>query len=459
MPARRQLRFNAFNMTAPSHNWAGLWSHPRDASINYNSLDYWVDYARIAERGLFDGIFLADVFGVYDVFGDSPDTAVNHGVQLPNADPTLLVSAMALVTQHLGFGITSNLSLEHPYQFARRFSTLDHLTRGRIGWNIVTGYLESGARGMGFAANRAHDDRYDVAEDFLTASYKLWEGSWEHDAVRRDRATGMFTDPTKVHAIHHDGPHYRVDGIHLSEPSPQRTPLLYQAGASKRGRAFAAKHAEAVFLNGQTKPILAEAVREIRNLAKDFGRTPHDIKLFAGLNVIVATTRAEANDLHAEYSRHVDQSGQLALLSGWTGIDFSTYDPDQALQYVESNAIQSMVENLTLRSEQPVRIGDLASLSQTGARAPFVIGSPQDVADELADWAEQTDIDGFNLVRLVAPESLEAFVNLVVPELQSRGLYKTEYSQGTLREKLFPGQGAMLKATHTGAQFRRASIA
>jgi long-chain alkane monooxygenase len=158
----RELRFNAFNMTAPSHNWAGLWSHPRDASIHYNTLDYWVDYARTAERGLLDGIFLADVFGVYDVYGASPDTAIAEAVQLPNAEPTLLVSAMALVTKHLSFGITSNLTFEHPYQFARRFSTLDHLTKGRIGWNIVTGYLDSGARGMGHPSGRAHDDRYDL---------------------------------------------------------------------------------------------------------------------------------------------------------------------------------------------------------------------------------------------------------------------------------------------------------
>ncbi|MET0969643.1 MAG: NtaA/DmoA family FMN-dependent monooxygenase, partial [Tardiphaga sp.] len=356
---------------------------------------------------------------------------------------------------HLGFGVTCALTYEHPFPFARRLSTLDHLTRGRIGWNIVTGYLDSGARGMGFAAGRAHDDRYDVAEDFLAAAYKLWEGSWQQDAVQRDRATGVFTDPSKVHRIRHDGPHYRVDGIHLSEPSPQRTPLLYQAGASKRGRAFSAKHAEAIFLNGQTKPILAKAVREIRTAAKEFGRDPTDIKIFSGLVVIVAPTRAEARDLHADYSRHVDQQGQFALLSGWTGIDFSGYSPDQALQYVESNAIQSMVDNLTLHSDTPPRIGDLASLSAIGARAPYVVGSPQDVADELADWAEQTDIDGFNLVRLVAPESLEAFVDLVVPELQSRGLYKTAYDSGTLREKLFPGRGALLHATHPGAQYRR----
>jgi FMN-dependent oxidoreductase (nitrilotriacetate monooxygenase family) len=455
MTSKRELRFNAFNMTAPSHNWAGLWSHPRDASIGYNTLDYWTTFAKTAERGLLDGIFLADVFGVYDVFGDSPETAIKHGVQIPNADPTLFVSAMALVTKHLGFGITANLTLDHPYHFARRFSTLDHLTQGRIGWNIVTGYLESGARGMGFNANRAHDDRYDVAEDFLAATYKLWEGSWAQDAVKRDRASRVFTDPTKVRAIHHDGPHYRVDGIHLSEPSPQRTPLLYQAGASKRGRNFAAKHAEAIFLNGQTKPMLAETVKAIRTATKEFGRSPYDIKLFAGLTVIVAPTRGEAKDLHAEYASYVDQRGQLALLSGWTGMDFSKYEPDQALQYVESNAIQSMVENLTKRSDVPMKVGDLATLSPAGARAPFVVGSPQDVADEIADWADKTDIDGFNLVRLVAPESLAAFVDLVVPELQSRGLYKSAYRDGTLREKLFAGGGALLPTTHPAAQYRQ----
>jgi long-chain alkane monooxygenase len=457
MSRPRELRFNAFNMTAPSHNWAGLWSHPRDASINYNTLDYWVDYAKTAERGLLDGIFLADVFGVYDVYGGSPDTAVTHAVQLPNADPSLIVSAMALVTQHLGFGITSNLTFEHPYQLARRFSTLDHLTRGRIGWNIVTGYLDSGARGMGLPSGRAHDERYDAAEDFLTAAYKLWEGSWEDGAVRRDRKRGVFTDPAKVHAVHHEGPHYRVDGIHLAEPSPQRTPLLYQAGTSRRGRAFAARHAEAIFLNGQTKPILAKVVREIRSAAKEFGRDPYDIRLFAGATVIVAPTRAEANDLLEDYARHVDRDGQLALLSGWTGIDFSTYRPDQAVQYVESNAIQSMVENFTLRSDQPVRIGDLATLSRVGARSPFMVGSPQDVADELIAWADETDVDGFNLFRLVVPESLDAFVDLVIPELQSRGVYKAAYREGTLREKLFPGRGALLHSTHPGAGFRRAA--
>ncbi len=173
--------------------------------------------------------------------------------------------------------------------------------------------------------------------------------------------------------------------------------------------------------------------------------------------MIVAPTRSEANDLLEDYARHVDQTGQLALLSGWTGIDFSTYRPDQPIEYVESNAIQSMVENFTVRSDRPVHVGDLATLSRAGARSPFVVGSPQDVADELISWAEDTDVDGFNLFRLVVPESLNAFVDFAVPELQSRGVYKTAYREGTLREKLFPGRGPRLHATHPGAGFRRLS--
>lgn len=455
--SRRQLRFNAFNMAAPSHTWAGLWAHPRDTAADYNTLDYWVKLAQTAERGLFDGIFIADVFGIYDVFGGSPDAALRSAAQTPQIDPTLVVPTMAHATRHIGFGVTSNLTYEHPYAFARRFATLDHLTGGRVGWNVVTGYLDSGAKGMGQGANRSHDTRYEAAEDFLAAVYKLWEASWEDGAVRRERAAGVFTDPSLVHRIRHDGPHYQVDGIQLTEPSPQRTPVLYQAGTSGRGRLFAARHAEGIFLNGQTKPILAEAVKAVREAARAFGRDPYDIRMFAGATVIVAPTRAEAEERLADYARYVDTAGQLALLSGWTGVDLSGLDPEEAISYVKSNAIQSTLENLTLRSTVPLKVKDLATLSATGARAPFIVGDPQQVADELIAWVEATDVDGFNLNRLVSPETLEAFVDLVVPELQARGVYKTAYGEGTLRQQLFPGRGPRLPQTHPAAAARSAA--
>ncbi|WP_026597011.1 LLM class flavin-dependent oxidoreductase [Methylobacterium sp. 77] len=455
MSTRRELRLNAFEMGAPGHTWAGLWRHPRDTAARYNTLDYWVSLARTAERGLFDGIFLADVVGIYDVYGASPEAAVARAAQAPNLDPFLLVPAMAHATTHLGFGVTANLTYEHPYSFARRVSTLDHLTGGRIGWNVVTGYLESGARGMGLTQAREHDARYDAGEDFLEAAYKLWEGSWEDGAALRDRAGGLFTQPAKVHRVTHDGPNYRVDGQHLSEPSPQRTPVLYQAGASSRGRLFAARHAESIFLNGQTRAIAARAVRGTRQAAKEAGRDPHDIRMFLGATVIVAPTRAEALDLRDEYAQYLDVEGQLALVSGWTGIDLSELDPHEGLAYVKTNAMQSLLENLTLPGERPFTRTDFAEFGPRGARTPFIVGSPSEVADELLAWADEADIDGFNLNRAVAPETIESFVDLVVPELQERGAFKTRYREGTLREKLFPDGGAHLKATHPGARFRR----
>ena len=181
------------------------------------------------------------MLGVYDVFGDSPDAALRNAAQTPANEPLMLIPAMAAVTQNLGFGVTSNLSFEPPYPFARRMSTLDHLTEGRVGWNVVTGYLDCAARGAGKDKQTAHDDRYEIADEYMELVYKLWEGSWEDDAVLRDRARGIFADPSKVHRIEHEGSNYRLNAIHLSEPSPQRTPVLYQAGTSPRGRQFAAR--------------------------------------------------------------------------------------------------------------------------------------------------------------------------------------------------------------------------
>ncbi len=213
---------------------------------------------------------------MYDVYQGGPGTPLREAVQIPINDPTLIVPAMAHVTRHLGFGVTANLTYEPPYLFARRMSTLDHLTKGRVGWNIVTGYLDSAARGMGLAQQMAHDDRYDRADDYMDVVYKLWEQSWEDGAVLRDRNARMFSDPSKVHRIKHDGPFYSIDAIHLSEPSPQRTPVLYQAGSSARGVAFAARHAECVFVGGQNKPLTRSIVDDIRAQAIGFGRAPDD---------------------------------------------------------------------------------------------------------------------------------------------------------------------------------------
>ena len=193
----KEIRLNAFDMNCVVHQSAGLWTHPRDRAVDYTSLEYWTDLAQILERGRFDGLFIADVLGVYDVYGGNADTALSQGIQVPLNDPVLVIPPMAQVTKHLGFGVTCTLSFEPPYPFARRMSTLDHLTRGRIGWNIVTGYLNSAAKGVGMNAQNAHDHRYDIADEYMEVVYKLWEGSWEDDAVVRDRKTASSHGPTR----------------------------------------------------------------------------------------------------------------------------------------------------------------------------------------------------------------------------------------------------------------------
>src|ERR1700755_1009089 len=268
----RPIRLNAFDMNCVAHQSPGLRRPPGDHAWDYKKLSYWTDLAQLLERGRFDGLFIADVLGIYDVYGGNRDATVRHATQVPVNDPAMLVSAMAAVTEGLGFGLTASISFEHPYPFARRMSTLDHLTDGRVGWNVVTSYLDSGAKNLGESAQLNHDNRYDVADEYLEVCYKLWEGSWEDDAVLRDRARRIFTDPGKVHPIRHEGRYFKVPGVHLSEPSPQRTPVLYQAGASARGRSFAGEHAECVFLATPSKAVLKESVASIRESVAAAGR-------------------------------------------------------------------------------------------------------------------------------------------------------------------------------------------
>lgn len=452
--ARKKILLNAFNMNCVGHINHGLWTHPRDRSTAYTSLSYWTELAQLLERGLFDGLFLADILGVYDVYNDGVDLTLKESIQLPVNDPMMLVSAMAGVTRHLGFGITANLSYEPPYPFARRFSTLDHLTDGRVGWNIVTGYLESAARAMGHPRQVEHDRRYDQADEYLEVLYKLWEGSWEDDAVRADREARVYAQPGKVHPVRHHGEFYRVDGYHLSEPSPQRTPVLFQAGSSARGLQFAGRHAECVFVSGQNKAATARQVKAIRESAQKAGRNPYDVKVFMGISVITAPTQAQAQEKHAEYLRYANPEAGLAHYAASTGIDLARYGLDEPIRYEKNNAIESAVKTLTANNDWTVR--RLLEENALGGRYPALVGSASQVADALADWVAETGLDGFNLTRIVTPESYADFIDLVIPELQDRGLYKTAYKPGTLRHKLFDN-GSRLPSAHAGAGYRTRS--
>jgi long-chain alkane monooxygenase len=451
----REIRFNAFDMNCVAHQSPGLWRHPEDQSWRYKDITYWTELAKLLERGRFDGLFIADVLGTYDVYGASDEAAIRQAAQVPVNDPMLLVSAMAYVTEHLGFGITTGTGFEHPYPFARRMSTLDHLTNGRIGWNVVTGYLPAAARNMGQTDQPAHDARYDHADEYLEVLYKLWEGSWEDDAVLRDRERGVFTDPDKVHHIGHDGAHFSVPGIHLCEPSPQRTPLIYQAGASPRGVRFAAENAEAIFTAAPTKAILREIVGTIRRELELAGRDPYSAKIFNMSAVITADTDDEAIAKHAEYLSYGDPEGSLVFMSGWMGVDLARFGLDEPIGNVDSNAILSAVK--AFQSADPDggewAVRDIADWGKIGGMGPRFVGSGARIADELQEWVDETDVDGFNLAYAVTPGSFADVIEHVVPVLTERGAYQREYAPGSFRNKLF-GRGDRLPDEHRGASYR-----
>jgi long-chain alkane monooxygenase len=451
----KRIYLNAFDMNCVGHQSPGLWTHPNDEAYRYTDMEYWADLAQILERGRFDAVFLADVLGVYDVYQGSRDAAVRNAAQIPVNDPMMVVPVMAQVTKYLGFGITSSVSYEHPYVFARRMSTLDHLTKGRVGWNIVTSYLDSAARNIGRDQQVNHDERYDIAEEYLEVCYKLWESSWEEDAVVRDASRKVYVEPTKVHDIGHYGRYYTVPGIHLCEPSPQRTPVIYQAGSSARGRAFAARHAECVFISSPTISIAKTYVHALRTEATRIGRDPNEIRVFALFTPVVGRTQQEAEQKYLDYRRHTSYDGALALFGGWSGIDLSQYHRDQNLTYVQNDAIHSAVESFT-KMDPSVQwtVEEVANFVGIGGRGPVVVGTPTVIANTMEKWVSEADVDGFNIAYAVTPGTFIDFVHLVVPELQSRGLVWKEYESDTLRGNLYDGR-RYLPEHHPGRRYRQ----
>ncbi len=453
----RRIILNAFDMTCVTHQAPGLWRHPDNHADRYHDLDYWVELAKTLERGRFDAVFIADVLGTYDVYRDSAATALGDAAQVPLGDPVVQISAMAHATEHLGFGVTVATTYEQPYALARRFSTLDHFTRGRVGWNVVTSYLDSAARNLGLDTQIAHDDRYEIAEEFLDVTYKLWEGSWEDDAVQRDRESGVFTDPARVHPIGHDGRHYRVPGIHLAEPSPQRTPVMFQAGASPRGREFAAKHGEAIFINGLRPEITRPVTDDIRDRAEALGRPRDSVKILSLVTIVVAATDEEAQAKLDDYRQYVSVEGALALYGGWSGLDLSQFDPDVPLEYVDTDAARSALSIFTKADpERKWTPRDIAHYVGIGGIGPVIVGSAATVADELERWIEVGGVDGFNIAYVITPGSFEDVVEHLVPELRRRGRTWDDYPEGTLRGRLTGDGSAVVPSWHPAHAYRDA---
>lgn len=445
-----RLFFNAFVMNTTSHIHHGQWRRPDAQQSNFNDVETWIDLAKTLEAAKFDTIFFADVSGLY---GDSEadySVYLREGLQIPSNDPTVLVAALATHTKNLGLAVTSNVFQQHPTNFARQLATLDHVSKGRIAWNIVTGTQDNGYRNFGYEALEDHGERYRWADEYVDVVYKLWEGSWDDDALLGDKTGSLHADPSKVHKIFHSSERYRVEGPFLPSPSPQRTPVLFQAGSSGPGLAFAARNAEAVFLIAPTPEIARQQIKETRALAVSFGRNPDDITFHQGLSFVIGDTEQEAKEKFEYYQQFVSSDGYAAH-SAIVDPDGRVYSADTPLNEIQTNTAHGFLDHL--RQHIVDREPTVGDLSIQRLKDTVVVGTPEQIADSLELW-QAAGVDGINVINWVIPGSFEEFADKVLPVLRERGLAQSEYADGTLRKKLFGVD--RLSDRHPAAAYRGA---
>ncbi|KAH8678283.1 coenzyme dependent N5,N10-methylene tetrahydromethanopterin reductase [Xylariales sp. PMI_506] len=459
---KKQIQLNFFEVTcAGTVNAIGQWKDPNDNSRTKDTLDYYLWLAKIAERGKISAIFFADSYGGQEIYNKSKDAQYRGGSHVAKLEPTTVISAMATVTRSLGFGITGSTSYIPPYILARTWASLDHLTKGRMAWNVVTSWSQSSARALGLENLLAHDERYALAEEYMEIVYSLWEKSWAADAQVWQVEPEMAYDPSKIQKINYEGKYLKMSAVGQTHPSPQRTPIIFQAGASKAGIAFGGKHAEAIFCSQSTIAETKKYTAAVRAAAKAEGRDPQSIKFFLGTMPFIGRTVEEAQEKFERARKYCSIEGGLTRFSGFVNIDMSVFPKDQPFNFegeMRENAIQGVISSMKSVSDvtelTPRDVGEMLAL---GGLGPRPIGTPEMVADELMKWVEEGDIDGFNLSPVVNPQSWEDIVDLLVPELQKRGVYWNDYPVpgGTLRENLnsMPGY-PHLAPSHPGSRFK-----
>jgi FMN-dependent oxidoreductase (nitrilotriacetate monooxygenase family) len=451
---KKQLVLGAFEVMAPTF-LANSWRHPLAPDDLFESLKRWQDLAVLLDRGGFDFLFFAEALAYpMNPDGSVPEVVIREAVQFPVHDAIYAISALAARVDRLGFVVTSSTTVEKPYLLARKFATVDHLTEGRIGWNIVTSDMQVALmRLLGEKRITEHDTRYDRADEFVDACLKLWEGGWSEDAMPRDKATGVFSDPAKVHRVSHHGDFYDLDGYFPIAPSKQRTPTLFQAGASSRGRALAAKYSECVFAQERDVRVTADLVRDLRARAVAHGRPADSIKIINGLSVIVHEDPAEAARIRQELTAAPSREAMAALFMGWSGVDLGGLDPHATLAEMDTEVGQSL---LAQYQDPDLTVGEILDNLRTTMGGFKVTGTPASVAYEIEAIAEGTDVDGFLIEFTFGGEtSYRDFIEQVMPLLRERGLLPAQPRRGSLREMLTGTPGPRLPSWHPGATYRR----
>ena len=427
----RHIHLLSFLINSPVNHTICSWADPDDNRLEaLGDVHIWQDLAKTLERGMFDGIFFADTLGVFDRYKDRVDDAVRYGAAWPTHDPVVLLSALIAETKNLGLAATISTGPNHPYSVVRSLGTLDRLSGGRIGWNIVTGHLRGEHRAFGLP-ELPHDQRYDRADEYMELCYKLWESIGE-GAILADKASRQFADPSKVALVQHEGEYFRCQTVGPVWPSPQGRPVLFQAGSSGRGQQFAVKHADVVFAVNPTLAGMKKFMADFQVAAEAGGRTP---KVSFGLQPIVGGTEAEAKAKLEEIKERIPLDAALTRLSGTLGVDFSTYELDRPLQEIQTQASQGLMKAMAGQGEG-FTLREAATRYALSIGMPQIVGAPEQVADQMEEIWRETGCLGFNVTPHIMPSSVEDFVDQVVPILQKRGIYRTEYPGATFRENL-----------------------
>ena len=430
MSQQRQLKLGAFMRPVSIHT--GAWRYPgawRDANFNFAHLKR---LAQTLEKARFDAFFMADHLALLNM----PVEALKRSHTATSFEPFTLLSALSQATEHIGLVATASTTFDEPFHIARRFASLDHLSNGRAGWNIVTTANPDAALNFGLERHYAHDDRYARAREFYDVVTGLWD-SWADDAFVRDADSGVFFDPAKLHTLDHKGRYLSVRGpLHIARPV-QGWPVIVQAGASEPGRQLAAETAEVVFAAPATLQEGQAFYADVKSRMQRIGRERDQLKILPGAFVVVGDTLAEARATRAQLDGLVHYESAIASLSIALGVDASRFDPDGFLPAIpETNDSKSSRERvLALADREQLTVRQLAQRLGGYAGLSFV-GTAQSIADEMQQWLESEGSDGFNIMFPWLPGGLDDFVAKVIPELQGRGLFRREYEGRTLRENL-----------------------
>ena len=431
MPMPRQMKLGLSMRYVGYH--AAAWRHPQADPAAASTFAHFVRVAQTAERALFDMVFLADGLGIRAK--DEPPGALSRSAQTAELEPLTLLSALSAVTTRIGLVATASTTYNEPFHIARKWASLDHISGGRAGWNIVTSWSDAEARNFNRDTHLDYATRYARAAEFVEVVKGLWD-SWEPGALTRDKQSGQFFDPTKLHPLNHEGPHFKVQGPLSVARTPQGRPILVQAGASEQGLEIAAENAEIVYSVSQDVEAARAYYANLKSRLPAHGRTPQDLLIMPGLTPFIGRTMAEAQAKYDQLNDLVDPILGLSYLYNQMG-DLSAYDLDGPVPDPPDPKVRSMAQGLVAMARRDdLTIRQLYVRIAAGFGTRLVIGTPDSIADEMEHWLDTAAADGFNICPPVLPMALDDFAELVIPELQRRGRFRTAYEGRTLRENL-----------------------